>query len=72
MDVDLYIHSPIRLHGVVLNYFSKETTLSSIYRAFSTQADWTLTPTSHKDTEQSIIEAYIILDGLTLTESLIR
>jgi hypothetical protein len=26
-NVDLYIHSPIRLHGVVLNSFSTETTL---------------------------------------------
>jgi hypothetical protein len=25
--VDLYIHSPIRLHGVVLNYLSTGTTL---------------------------------------------
>jgi hypothetical protein len=25
--VDLYIHSPIRLHGVVLNFLSTKTTL---------------------------------------------
>jgi hypothetical protein len=25
--VDLYIHSPIRLHGVVLNWLSRGTTL---------------------------------------------
>jgi hypothetical protein len=25
--MDLYVHSPIRLHGVVLNYLSTETTL---------------------------------------------
>jgi hypothetical protein len=30
--MDLYIHSPIRLHGVVLNYISTGTTLpSSLY-----------------------------------------
>jgi hypothetical protein len=28
--VDLYIHSPIRLHGVVLNYLSTGTTLPYI------------------------------------------
>jgi hypothetical protein len=27
MNVDLYIHSPIRLHGVVLNYLSTEANL---------------------------------------------
>jgi hypothetical protein len=35
-------------------------------------ADWTLTHTSHKDTEQSTIEASITLDGVTLTGPLIR
>jgi hypothetical protein len=35
-------------------------------------ADWTLTETSHKDTEQSIMEASITLDGVTLSDSLIR
>jgi hypothetical protein len=29
--VDLYIHSPIRLHGVVLNKFSTGTTLPFIF-----------------------------------------
>jgi hypothetical protein len=29
--VDLYIHSPIRLHGVVLNYLSTGTTLPLPY-----------------------------------------
>jgi hypothetical protein len=43
-----------------------------IYRVFRAQADWTLTHTSHKDTEQSTIEASITLDGVTLTDSLIR
>jgi hypothetical protein len=40
--------------------------------SFRAQADWTLTHTSHKDTEQSTIEASITLDGVTLTDSLIR
>jgi hypothetical protein len=43
-----------------------------IYRVFRAQADWTLTHTGHKDTEQSKIEASITLDGVTLTDSLIR
>jgi hypothetical protein len=34
------------------------------YRVFSVRADWTLTHTSHKDTEQSTIEASITLDGV--------
>jgi hypothetical protein len=42
------------------------------YRAFRAQVDWTLTHTSHKDTEQSTTEASIIIDGVTLTDSLIR
>jgi hypothetical protein len=41
------------------------------YRVFNGQADWTLTHTSHKDTEQSTIEACITLDGVTLTDPLI-
>jgi hypothetical protein len=37
---------------------------------FRAQADWTLT---HKDTEQSTTEAcFYTLDGVTLTDSLIR
>jgi hypothetical protein len=41
-----------------------------IYRVFSVQADWTLTHPSHKDTEQSTIEAsmFITLDGITLID----
>jgi hypothetical protein len=39
---------------------------------FRAQADWTLTHTSHKDTEQSTIEASITLNGVTLTDLLIR
>jgi hypothetical protein len=42
------------------------------YRVFRAQDDWTLTHTSHKDTEQCKIEASITLDGITLTDSLIR
>jgi hypothetical protein len=41
-------------------------------RVFRAQANWTLTHTSHKDTEQSTIDASITLDGVTLTDSLIR
>jgi hypothetical protein len=36
------------------------------------EADWTLTHTSQRDTEQSAIEASITLDGVTLTDPLIR
>jgi hypothetical protein len=43
-----------------------------LYRVFSSQADWTLIHTSHKDTEQSTIEDSIILGGVTLTDPLIR
>jgi hypothetical protein len=51
------------------NYHS----VSYIYiRVSRAQADWTLTHMSHKDTEQSTIEGYITLDGITLTDSLIR
>jgi hypothetical protein len=42
------------------------------YRVFRAQADWTLIHTSHKDTEQSIIEATITLDGVTRTDLLLR
>jgi hypothetical protein len=43
-----------------------------MYRVFRAQADWTLTHTSHKNTEQSTIEASITTDGVTLTDPLIR
>jgi hypothetical protein len=43
-----------------------------LYRVFKAQADWTLTHTTHKDTEQSTIEASVTLDGIILTDSLIR
>jgi hypothetical protein len=39
---------------------------------FNAQADWTLTHTSHEDRKQSTIEASITLDGVTLTDPLIR
>jgi hypothetical protein len=39
---------------------------------FSAQADSTSTHTSHKDTEQGTIEASITLDGVTLTDPVIR
>jgi hypothetical protein len=45
---------------------------TSFYCVFRVQADWTLTHMSHKDTEQSTIEASITLNGITLTDSLIR
>jgi hypothetical protein len=38
-----------------------------LYRLLGAQADWTLTHTSHKDTEQSTIQASVTLDGVTLT-----
>jgi hypothetical protein len=50
----------------------KSFKLNGYYRVFTAQADWTLTHTSHKDTEQSTIEGSITLDGVTLTDSLIR
>jgi hypothetical protein len=43
-----------------------------VYCVFRAQADLTLTHTSHKDTGQSTIEFSITLDGITLTDSLIR
>jgi hypothetical protein len=36
------------------------------------QADWTLTHMSHKDTEQSTVEASITPDSMTPTDSLLR
>jgi hypothetical protein len=41
-------------------------------KVFSAQADWTLTDASHKETEQSTIEASVTRDGVTLTSPLIR
>jgi hypothetical protein len=45
---------------------------ATLYRMFSAQAGWTLTHTSHKDTEQSAVEASVTLDSITLTGLLIR
>jgi hypothetical protein len=42
------------------------------YLVFRAQANWTLTDMRHKDTEQSTIKASTIIDGVTLTDSLIR
>jgi hypothetical protein len=42
------------------------------YRVFNWQADCALTHTSHEDTEQSTIEAFITLDDVTLANPLIR
>jgi hypothetical protein len=38
----------------------------------SAQADWPLTHTCQKDTQQSTKEASITLDGVTLTDPVIR
>jgi hypothetical protein len=70
-------HNPLQCQGTdfVLWYLSLPLGVISadnIYRMFSAQADWTLTHTSHKDTEQSTIEASVTLDGITLTDPLIR
>jgi hypothetical protein len=54
------------------NKFRELAQLKAPYRVFRAQADWTLTHTSHKDTQQSTVEASITLDGVTLTDSLIR
>jgi hypothetical protein len=45
---------------------------SVLYRVSSAQAGWTVTHTRHKDTEQSAVGASIRLDGVTLTDPLIR
>jgi hypothetical protein len=42
------------------------------YERFREQADWTLTHTSHRNTEQSTIEASVTLDDVTVTDLLIR
>jgi shikimate kinase len=44
----------------------------SKYRMFSAKADWTLTHTCHKNKKQGTVEAAITLNGVTLTDSLIR
>jgi hypothetical protein len=42
------------------------------YWVFREQAEWTLTHTSYKDTEESTIEACITLDGVTRADLLVR
>jgi hypothetical protein len=57
------------LSGLSICY-SAETkyVITGVQRA----TDWTLTRTSHEDTEQSTIEASVTLNGVTRTDSLIR
>jgi hypothetical protein len=45
---------------------------AELYRVFRAEVHWTLTHTDHKDTGQSTTEASITLDGVTLTDSLLR
>jgi hypothetical protein len=40
---------------------------SAEHQVFSASADWTMSRTIHKDTEQSTIDASVTLDGVTLT-----
>jgi hypothetical protein len=55
--MDLYIHSPIRLHGAVLNYISTGTTLPSLftvnYRGNKGRGDQNLRLDAVKTQEQS-------------------
>jgi hypothetical protein len=44
------------------------STIWPIITGVQRRADWTLTHTRHKDTEQSTIETSITLDGVTLTD----
>jgi hypothetical protein len=46
--------------------------VKELYRVFRAQAYSTLTHKSHKDTEQSTLDAFITLDGITLSDPLIR
>jgi hypothetical protein len=52
--------------------FPSKTQNYNYYIGCSAQADSTLTYTSHKDTEQSTIEASATLDGVTETDPVIR
>jgi hypothetical protein len=45
----------------------KQRVFHAIYGVFNAQADWTLTHTSHKGTEQSTIGASIAFDSATMT-----
>jgi hypothetical protein len=49
-------------HNVALRRHRQRTYISDVQRAV-----WLQTHTSHRDTEQSTIEAYITLDGITWT-----
>jgi predicted amino acid racemase len=62
-------NTPHSILGTVPVFRSRE---KFEHRMFRAQADWTLTHTSHKDTEESTIEASITLHGVTLTDQLIR
>jgi hypothetical protein len=55
-------------HSYTGQYLHTETV--SLVVTDAAQADWT--HMSHKDTEQSTIEASITLDGVILTDPLIR
>jgi hypothetical protein len=69
---DTLYKSPYFSNHHLFSYFETTYFHWLNYRVFRAQADWTLTHTSHKDTEQSAIEASITLDSVTLTDSLIR
>jgi hypothetical protein len=71
----LYVTSSLTRRWVCLLWIYlifRQVYVLHIYRVFRAQAGWTLTHTSHKDAEQSTTEASITLDGVTLTDSLIR
>jgi hypothetical protein len=53
-------------------YYIIITFIWGFYWVYRAQVDWTLIHMNHKDTEQSTIEASSTLDGVTLTDSLIR
>jgi hypothetical protein len=57
--------------NMIVSCFTR-LSVARLYRVFRAQADWALTHASHKDTEQSTIEASVTLEGVTLTDSLIR
>jgi hypothetical protein len=60
------------LKGYDIYIYTHTHTHTHIYRVFRVQDGWTLTHTSHKDTEQSTIEASVTPNGVTLTDTLIR
>jgi hypothetical protein len=70
---DIKLKKSRNLYGTIifiLKYCNpKSHNCLSVYLVFRGQADWTMTHTSHKDTEQSTIEASITLDGATLTDT---